>query len=154
MTELSLGDFFAKIGKGIAAMTARTKSRLIEFRDRRQKESEGDTVDKLFEEQDVAKDAVNEDPVIPVIEDFADIAYSFDQKQQKQDDPSVASEEKENNIQEDPMEDEDTASIPMTATENYEYILPSLDLLAEPAQNSQQHEKSHIQATVRKLDST
>src|SRR5690625_5689406 len=96
MTELSLGDFFAKIGKGIAAMTARTKSRLIEFRDRRQKESEGDTVDKLFEEQDVAKDAVNEDPVIPVIEDFADIAYSFDQKQQKQDDPSVASEEKEN----------------------------------------------------------
>src|SRR5690625_7910110 len=55
MTELSLGDFFAKIGKGIAAMTARTKSRLIEFRDRRQKESEGDTVDKLFEEQDVAR---------------------------------------------------------------------------------------------------
>src|SRR5699024_10556398 len=155
MTELSLGDFFAKVWKGIAAMMKKTKSRLIEFRDHRQNKSEEDMVDQLFEEQKAAKDTVNEEPVIPVIEDFTDIAYSFDQKQQKQDDdPPVASAEKENNAQEDAVEDEDTASIPMTATENYEYILPSLDLLAEPAQNSQQHEKSHIQATVRKLDST
>ncbi|MDY0405828.1 DNA translocase FtsK [Virgibacillus sp. 179-BFC.A HS] len=45
-------------------------------------------------------------------------------------------------------------NMPLTETENYEYILPSMDLLAEPVHNSQQREKSQIQETVKKLEVT
>src|SRR5699024_9865112 len=45
-------------------------------------------------------------------------------------------------------------SLPLIESENYEYVLPASDLLAEPAYNSQQQEKSQIQATVRKLEKT
>src|SRR5690625_13038 len=45
-------------------------------------------------------------------------------------------------------------SAEVAEVENYEYELPSSNLLTEPAQNSQQHEKSKIQATVRTLETT
>lgn len=156
MTEFSLGEFFAKIGKGLASIMKKTKARLLEFRNNRQAVSKEDELNELLEDKNIPNDEVNNDSVIPVIQDFTDIAYSFDQAQ----DNSSVSTEKEQQEQSQSIqvtnEEEDTAPMPMTVTEteNYEYILPPLDLLAEPAHNSQQHEKSHIQATVRKLERT
>ncbi|HLR75231.1 MAG TPA: DNA translocase FtsK, partial [Virgibacillus sp.] len=63
----------------------------------------------------------------------------------------------EKDIEEQDIDDIDeqiTHSMQETDLENYDYELPSPDLLSEPTKSSQQHEKSHIQATVRKLEKT
>jgi len=146
MTEFSLGEFFAKIGKSIALMGKKFKSRLIEFRDNRQA-APGEELDKLLEDdQDLQNNS--DESAIPVIQDFTDVASSFDPPSSKSE--NIVSEDK--NAED--SSDEESIPLPMTETENYEYILPPLDLLTEPANNSQQHEKSHIQSTVRKLERT
>src|SRR5699024_1326890 len=65
MTEFSLGEFFAKIGKSIALMGKKFKSRLIEFRDNRQA-APGEELDKLLEDdQDLQNNS--DESAIPVI---------------------------------------------------------------------------------------
>src|SRR5699024_8471348 len=79
-------------------------------------------------------------------------AYSMSEKdirqenKQKPTDNINEKEDKEDKVLSD--------SLPLIETENFEYRLPSLDLLEEPAFNSQQQEKSQIQATVRTLEKT
>ncbi|HLQ70447.1 MAG TPA: DNA translocase FtsK, partial [Bacillota bacterium] len=86
--------------------------------------------------------------VEPVIQDFTDVAYSNDAIKKE------TSTHKEEMGEKNADTETDQDSSPLTASENYEYELPSSDLLSEPTHNSQQQEKSQIQATVRKLEKT
>ena len=45
-------------------------------------------------------------------------------------------------------------SMTVTEQENYDYELPSIDLLDEPKHTAEQQERSEIQATVKKLEKT
>src|SRR5699024_6041931 len=86
------------------------------------------------------------------INDFVEVAYSMSEKdirqenKQKPTDNINEKEDKEDKVLSD--------SLPLIETEKFEYRLPSLDLLEEPAFNSQQQEKSQKQATVRTLEKT
>ncbi|WP_099158155.1 FtsK/SpoIIIE family DNA translocase [Virgibacillus ndiopensis] len=142
MTDFSIGDFFSKFLKKIKETLRKYKDR---FQAYREKKAISDDLDVLEAKND--DDIVNQDE--PVIQDFTDVAYSFDNPPQEE---PKTKEIKEDEQETDEIEIEN--AMPMTETENYEYELPSPSILAEPAYNSQQHEKSHIQATVRKLERT
>ncbi|TMN23626.1 FtsK/SpoIIIE family DNA translocase [Lentibacillus cibarius] len=160
MTDFSLGDFFAKVAKRIAAMMRSMKERLLEFKVSR-KENDSDIGDVPDIEL-----ANNHEQDEPLIQDFTDVAYSFDppppEKNTKpatempEADHSHRAETGLDGTHEDHEEHEvyEDSPLPMTETENHEYELPSSNLLAEPTQSSQQQEKSQIQATVRKLERT
>lgn len=140
MTEFSLGDFFAKIAKKFKQVI---KGNLEKFKND-------------WKEKSLSKERNEPDIVIPnmqkveeleeesIIEDFPEVAYHSDTPENNRYEP-------------DDDSDEDVAinqSMPMTEPENRDYVLPPLSLLAEPMQNSQQHEKSKIQSTVKKLEQT
>lgn len=80
----------------------------------------------------------------PFINDFTEIAYKEEQA------PPAVKETSE------PTEEDeiDEPALSQVESENPEYILPSLDLLNEPEQTSQQYDKSQVQATVRTLEKT
>ncbi|GGB30768.1 cell division protein FtsK [Virgibacillus dakarensis] len=143
MTEFSIGDFFTKLAKKLDSWWQKLKTRWQESREKRQRVKD----EQVLQADDIAEDKVTDDE--PVIQDFTDVQYSFETAQ-------TNDENGDGPVNNDPAEtdDVDLAAMPMTEVENYEYVLPSPDLLAEPAHNSQQHEKSHIQATVRKLERT
>lgn len=152
MTEFSLGDIFAGMLKRVKAIMKKSQTGFQEYRNKRQKESEEARLDELIEDQNLLSKEPNKkqnesEPAIPVIEDFTDIAYAS--AAQKQEPNPQKNEQQEENVSE-----VDDMPLPMTEAENHEYVLPSPDLLAEPTNNSQQQEKSHIQATVRKLEHT
>ncbi|TRM12452.1 DNA translocase FtsK [Lentibacillus cibarius] len=160
MTDFSLGDFFAKVAKRIAAMMRSMKERLLEFKVSG-KENDSDIGD--VPDIELANDHEQDEPLI---QDFTDVAYSFDppppEKNTKpatempEADHSQRAETGLDDTHEDHEEHEvyEDSPLPMTETENHEYELPSSNLLAEPTQSSQQQEKSQIQATVRKLERT
>ncbi|PAV30057.1 cell division protein FtsK [Virgibacillus profundi] len=141
MTEFSIGDLFSKIGKKmkvfIKNVQEKWKHARIEknnLKEEKQSEVEVPQSDEEIEE--------------PFIQDFTDVAYANPNPKQQI----------EKTMEEAPADDKqeeiNLETMPMTETENHEYLLPSPDLLAEPAHNSQQQEKSQIQATVRKLERT
>ncbi|WP_077326236.1 FtsK/SpoIIIE family DNA translocase [Virgibacillus siamensis] len=149
MTEFSFGDFFSKWTKRISSVFKNWRTRREESRTVKQQAKADKGQQEVY---DVDSDDAHQDE--PVIQDFTDVAYSFD--------PNGQSSAADNNQMNEPESKEKTDSdseqtdepLPMTETENHEYELPSSSLLAEPAPNSQQNEKSHIQATVRKLERT
>ncbi|MBY7143611.1 cell division protein FtsK [Virgibacillus sp. NKC19-3] len=149
MTELSLGDFFSNLWKKIKSVLSnywsRWKNARMEKNTRtekniRKEEEQFETV--LPEKKD---DVTYEEPLI---QDFTDAAYSS--SEQETNEPVMD----ESKTEEDADEDEAITNMAMTESENHEYELPPPNLLAEPAHNSQQQEKSQIQATVRKLERT
>ncbi|MYL42194.1 FtsK/SpoIIIE family DNA translocase [Virgibacillus salexigens] len=147
MTELSVGDIFSKFWKRISTTMKQANEARREKREARQAKSE--TPSKEVEEQadDEVVYHIDEEPVI---QDFTDVAYSGQEPVPESPTPSEPVDVTPNQEKtEDALE-----NMPMTETENYEYVLPSMKLLAEPAHNSQQQEKSQIQATVRKLERT
>ncbi|MDL4839009.1 FtsK/SpoIIIE family DNA translocase [Aquibacillus rhizosphaerae] len=85
----------------------------------------------------------------PVIQEFTDIAYSMDTSANKEKN-KTKKDEKQDNTEDEVISD----SLPMTELENFDYQLPSLDLLTEPVNNTQQQERGQIQAVVRKLEKT
>ncbi len=144
ITEFSFGDFFSKRMKQISETIKSIKGKWKESRVNKQI----DSGEEIYEMNPVLETDTSKDE--PVIEDFTDIAYSFDPNESTK--PVVDEGEVESD--EGNKDTENENPLPMTETENYEYILPSPNLLVEPSQNSQQHEKSHIQATVKKLERT
>ncbi|RYG73825.1 DNA translocase FtsK [Lentibacillus lipolyticus] len=158
MTEFSLGDFFAKWAKRIGAVMQSAKVRMLEFKSGSQKE-------KSTDDDDLPDVGPNDTAVEgePVIQDFTDVAYSFDAQDTEKNkndsaefvEPVPEPAPNEADVADDAADaGDDEEPLPMTETENHEYELPPSNLLAEPAQNSQQQEKSQIQATVRKLERT
>ncbi|MBP1968046.1 S-DNA-T family DNA segregation ATPase FtsK/SpoIIIE [Virgibacillus natechei] len=141
MTELSLGDFFAKAWKKIKSLIVnyQTKWKAARIEKNNQKEAE------QFESASSASDNLGSEE--PLIQDFSEVTSSLD---------IVESQPMQKEVEEEAVEeiDETINNMPMTESENHEYELPSPGLLAEPAHNSQQQEKSQIQATVKKLERT
>lgn len=141
LTEFSFGDFFSKIGKKMKLVFQKYK----EKREAVKSEKKSRKEEKQMETE--SESLVDDVPYMePVIQDFTEVAY------QASAEPEETPVEK-NDTEED-LIDNSITDMPMTEIENYEYVLPSPDLLAEPAHNSQQQEKSKIQATVRKLERT
>ena len=143
MTEFSLGDFFRKLWEKIQGFYHFCKDKFGSLKNRNKNEDE------------VPIESINdieETPNIePEIEEFTEIAYSFDQTIDKQ--SSTDTVDKRETLDE---EDDDPIihTDKMQEAENLDYELPSSDLLEEPAHNSQQYEKSLIQKTVRTLEKT
>ncbi|WP_067730047.1 FtsK/SpoIIIE family DNA translocase [Oceanobacillus damuensis] len=146
ITEISVGDFFSKI-------FAKTKS-LADNQVKKWKDARADKKQQKEMEKEVhiEDDAPAEELVQneePFINDFTEVAYAASKLEPE------AREETKEEVKDIPDKVDDIDQpMPMTATENYDYVLPSHDLLAEPAHNSQAQEKSQIQATVRKLERT
>ncbi|MFC4557180.1 DNA translocase FtsK [Virgibacillus kekensis] len=147
ISEFSLGDFFAKWTKRVSGSGKKLKERFLHRRTTKKASKDVEVY-----ETDSGNEAETE-VAEPVIEDFADVTYSFDQQEKAKatDKPET---KEETSIPDEILEPENEAPLPMTEPENYEYELPPVSLLAEPSQNSQQQEKSQIQATVRKLERT
>ncbi|GAA0445044.1 DNA translocase SpoIIIE [Lentibacillus halophilus] len=154
MTEFSLGDFVAGWMKKIGGMIQSMKERIQSHRTTIKQAKHHDDAPADIEPNTPIE---TEKPEEPVIQDFTD-AYTYDTQEledssnataENVETPSTAAEE---DVAEDAKDDENPLA--MTETENYEYELPPSHLLAEPLQNSQQQEKSQIQATVRKLEQT
>lgn len=144
MTELSLGDLFSKLGEKISSYFKKINNYFKEYKRKRKLAKEEE--DQHVPNSDLIPDEVNEEPVI---EDFTDIAYSFNQPDETEPPVKVTKPEVEEESTELPIDTSKTID-----KENYEYELPSSNLLEEPSHNSQQYEKSQIQATVRTLEKT
>ncbi|WP_042223718.1 DNA translocase FtsK [Oceanobacillus manasiensis] len=149
MTEYSIGDLFSKLGKKLNQVISNYKEKTAgnkEDKRKRKKEKEEEAYNRNEEPEELAEAYETE----PVIQDFTDVTYAASELS-KEDAPQekIDDAEKEDTSVDDIME-----NMPMTEPENHEYVLPSPKLLAEPANNSQQQEKSQIQATVRKLEKT
>ncbi|MFD1037927.1 DNA translocase FtsK [Virgibacillus byunsanensis] len=148
LTEFSLGDFFSKTMNKVMTTVKSWGEKMKQARQSRRDARD----EEEFEDAAPVEQSMDEEPVI---QDFTDVAYSFDTTYKDEVDTSKPMELEDTTAeQEEATEEELPSTLPMTESENYEYELPSPNLLTEPAHNSQQQEKSHIQATVRKLERT
>ncbi len=147
ITELSVGDLFAKLFAKVRLFFA---NQIMKWKESRTEKKQHKAERKQTEpEEEMGEEGLQEQEE-PFINDFTDIAYAAPEPDSEPEGTDMAESE-----QQEPEEAEDLDHpMPMTATENYDYVLPSPNLLAEPAHNSQQQEKSQIQATARKLDRT
>lgn len=144
LTEFSLGDFSNKILSKFTSFIGKSRAKIKE---NRKMKNEVEIEKKQEPKKEVAHQEIEHEE--PVIQDFTDVAYSFDQPTQTE-----TNQKEMQSSEDDEIESDITSPMPMTEPENYEYVLPSLDLLTEPTHNSQAYEKSHIQSTVRKLERT
>ncbi|MFZ3576661.1 DNA translocase FtsK [Virgibacillus sp. DJP39] len=147
LTEFSFGDFTAKLWLKVKLYIKNYK---VKMKERKAARNEADEIPEIKNEAITQQEADYEEPVI---QDFTDVAYSIDIPEQNVE-QSKPEQPKTENKANNEIDSELGSTLPMTEPENYEYELPSLDLLIEPKHNSQQQEKSHIQATVRKLEKT
>ncbi|MBD1224222.1 FtsK/SpoIIIE family DNA translocase [Virgibacillus halodenitrificans] len=148
MTEFSLGDFSSKLLKKFSSKLSTIRNGWKE-----RKIANRETKKTKTENEKMGMESTYDEKEEPVIQDFTDTAYSYQEIEkempEKQEIEQVSVNKTEDLAKEDPIE-----HLPMTEVENYEYELPSPKLLAEPSHNSQQNEKSQIQATVKKLEKT
>ena len=145
MTNLSIGDLFAKTWEKLKKMLTTIFDRLKDFKNKKKIDQE---VSDQLNANHVHTDSSDEDEE-PVIQEFTDIAYTNQMHNQDN------NEEEEAEISEQAEDLENfMKNSPMTETENHEYELPSPQLLEDPTPVSQQQEKSQIQMTVRKLEQT
>src|SRR5699024_10332400 len=144
MTEFSLGDFFAKLWKRMQAFYQFCKNKFSSLKEDRNKKEDEIPIESINDIEKIPN-------IEPEIEEFTEIAYSFDQTIDKQ--STIDTGDEQTNLSE---EDDDPIihTDKMQEAENLDYELPSSDLLEEPAHNSQQYEKSLIQKTVRTLEKT
>ncbi|WP_080874706.1 FtsK/SpoIIIE family DNA translocase [Oceanobacillus timonensis] len=161
MTNLSIGDFIKKLTAGIKATFAYLGERIERSKENRAERKEEENKNQKDVPDTVTKSRAEADNAAPeeqeysaeelLINDFTDVAYQEQPGTEANKGKTENTKEKTANID---HEEEAHEGMPMTATENHDYQLPSMELLANPAHHSQQQEKSHIQATVRKLDRT
>ncbi|MCP8616465.1 DNA translocase FtsK [Salirhabdus salicampi] len=158
LTDISFGDLLKSIFKKLERQYEEIKAKVQQYiLERKTKklltENEASEVDEEPEVTTLTLDN-GEDDVIepePIIQDFTDVAYQTPEQKNE----SSKNETTMQDIGEETTDDKEINSgLPLTEIENEDYQLPSLDLLTEPAYNSQQQEKSQIQATVRKLERT
>ncbi|QST01640.1 DNA translocase FtsK [Pontibacillus sp. ALD_SL1] len=161
LTEISLGDLLRSIlGKGKEFMGhqwSSVKEQREQYKEKRQKDKDekedqeeapieygnGSKQGKQPESERESEEGLSS----PIIQDFTDNAYKQEKPSEKK---STAQSAQEVHGDEEGLAE----TLPLTEMENVDYQLPSLDLLAEPTQNTQQQERSKIQATVKKLEQT
>ncbi|MFD2044161.1 DNA translocase FtsK [Ornithinibacillus salinisoli] len=146
LTEFSIGDFFSQTMKKWKELVHKLKDKWQESRSKKKEiDTEIDVKDFMEQEQITSTE--------PDIQDFPDVTYAFDSNNQTGPKEAV-DENNKSDTESDALDEGLLQNLPMTEPENYEYILPSPTLLAEPTVNSQHQEKSQIQATVKKLEKT
>ncbi|MCD5322743.1 MULTISPECIES: DNA translocase FtsK [Pontibacillus] len=158
LTEISLGDLLkSALDKGKSFMNNQwtsVKDQREQYKEKRQKDKQDEEKEEApIEYGNEGKQTSSQPPEqeestsSPIIQDFTDNAYKQEEPQEKK--PAKES------PQDIKSEEEGLAeSLPLTEVENVDYQLPSLNLLAEPTKNTQQQERSKIQATVKKLEQT
>ncbi|GGC97405.1 DNA translocase FtsK [Pontibacillus salipaludis] len=161
LTEISLGDLLRSVlGKGKEFMGhqwSSVKEQREQYKEKRQRDKDeqkdeeeapieygnGSKQGKQTEPESESEEALSS----PIIQDFTDNAYKQERISGQK---STAQSSQESHTDEEGLAE----TLPLTEMENVDYQLPSLDLLAEPTQNTQQQERSKIQATVKKLEQT
>ncbi|PKR78678.1 cell division protein FtsK [Halalkalibacillus sediminis] len=145
ITEISLTDvtskYFAKIKSFYENVKEKRQKAKAEKQQKIESQNENDTVISADDQ--------------PVIEDFQNNLESSETYDEPEE-PVETIETKQWTEQVDSAEEggEEIQDLPMTEVENESYKLPSLQLLESPKVHSQQHEKSQIQSTVKKLEQT
>ncbi|MFC7061152.1 FtsK/SpoIIIE family DNA translocase [Halobacillus seohaensis] len=144
MTERSIGDILTYIGDKLKAGMINIKEKKKQSKtkaDNSANEQEVKEIPILESEVESNQATANEEEYEPIIQDFTEQAYQ----------QTVSSDEIEQTNQQEQSLDKtmNTAEL-----ENPDYKLPGLDLLDEPASTPQSQGRSHIQATVKKLERT
>ncbi|QAS50943.1 DNA translocase FtsK [Halobacillus litoralis] len=151
VSEWSIGELFSKLGEKLKVISQDQRERLKKSKadktEKRkalpnEKEEADDTV--VYEIEDTSEDQAEE----PIIQDFTEHAYKANQQSPTKASGAPANEKEE--ADEVNLE----KSMPTAELENFDYRLPSLELLDEPSSTPQSQGRSHIQATVRKLEKT
>lgn len=169
LTDLSLGSVLQKIIEKCKSFFSNQWTSLKEqkdqYKEKKQEKQEVAEQKKLEKQQEEEMDKLQTSPVDteessdqePLIQDFTDVAYGGGAESSESKESVNTSEESNtsNQPEEEPQEEVDlTQSLPLREVENLDYQLPTMDLLAEPTHNTQQQERSKIQATVKKLEQT
>ncbi|MYL28393.1 cell division protein FtsK [Halobacillus halophilus] len=156
VSEWSLGDLFTIIGKNMKKLGREQVARMKNQKQSRKVKKEEKT--KELEEEEAVVYEINDPPSPvqeesknePIIQDFTETAYAAQEKGEP------ASTKKPSAGKAEP-EGDDAAlekSMPTAELENHDYHLPGIELLDEPTSSPQSQGRSHIQATVRKLEKT
>ncbi|REJ09568.1 DNA translocase FtsK [Halobacillus trueperi] len=151
VSEKSIGELFAKLGRKVKEMSTEQVQKMKDQKEQKAEkkkqaleEQEEDTV--VYELNDTSNDQEEEQDQEPIIQDFTDTAYASE----KTNKPAEGGTEEQQDVDEVNIE----KSMPTAELENMDYQLPSLELLDEPTSTPQSQGRSHIQATVRKLEKT
>ncbi|GAB3794914.1 FtsK/SpoIIIE family DNA translocase [Virgibacillus kimchii] len=146
MTEVSIGEFVKKSYEKITALIRQFIEKVKHYRlEKKERKIENAS------DQSPVEEVLAEEREEPFIQAFTDSTYTPEELKQNE----MEKEEPKSNDKDNEVLDEDIiGEMTMEETENRDYMLPSLDLLAEPAHNAQHQEKSQIQGTVRKLERT
>ncbi|WLR46900.1 DNA translocase FtsK [Halobacillus litoralis] len=153
VSEKSIGELFAKLGRKVKEMSSEQVQKMKDQKEQKAEkkkqaleEQEEETV--VYELNDTSNDQVEEQNQEPIIQDFTDTAYASEKTET--DKPKESGTEEQQDVDEVNIE----KSMPTAELENMDYQLPSLELLDEPTSTPQSQGRSHIQATVRKLEKT
>ncbi|WP_173916457.1 DNA translocase FtsK [Halobacillus sp. Marseille-Q1614] len=142
ITERSLGQVLASTGEKLNEMWSSVKNRQkVEKPSKRPKVIDKEAPARI--EEPASDESVNqEEEYEPIIQDFTDQAYKKPEDTGKEAVPVPG--------------DDQTLDRTMTTAEveNPDYKLPGFDLLDEPTSSPQSQGRSHIQATVKKLERT
>ncbi|RDW19537.1 cell division protein FtsK [Oceanobacillus arenosus] len=138
ITNLSISELFANFFKKAKEFTfsfyEKWKTRRIDKKNQKE--------EKLLQAETMEDTDISEEPNM---DDFPEVAYST---------PIVENQKEHETTQHRVEELDSDPPMQMAETENFDYVLPSVDLLAEPQPSGQHQEKSEVQATVRKLERT
>ncbi|MFG6148857.1 FtsK/SpoIIIE family DNA translocase [Halobacillus sp. B23F22_1] len=145
ITERSIGEvlaYFVEKFKSAYENTKEKQQMKKEDKRKRSKEKEDRTIEEVpIVEPEQASTTDTDEDYEPIIQDFTEQAY---QKPPAKEESSEKS-----------GETEDLDKTMTTAeVENPDYRLPGFDLLDEPTSSPQSQGRSHIQATVKKLEQT
>ncbi|MFA1821229.1 DNA translocase FtsK [Virgibacillus oceani] len=145
MTEVSIGELlkksYTKISSAVNNINEKWRNYRMEKKERKMENAPPLEVDKNGIDK-------KEEPLIHA---FTDTTYTAEELQPEKENMEVLKTDEEVDEQ---LEDDVISDITVSETENRDYMLPAMDLLVEPAHNAQHQEKSQIQGTVKKLEST
>ncbi|UOQ93272.1 DNA translocase FtsK [Halobacillus shinanisalinarum] len=143
VTERSIGDLLAKIGAKLKEMYIHAREQYKTDKESKKtvrkqpKDEAASTVDVIENNQTDIEEEYPE----PIIQDFTEQAYQKPQENE----PKASDAQEEQALEK---------SVSTAELENPDYKLPGMDLLDEPTSSPQSQGRSHIQATVRKLEKT
>ncbi|RDW17782.1 FtsK/SpoIIIE family DNA translocase [Oceanobacillus chungangensis] len=140
ITNLSISELSIKLFK-------KSKESTFSFYEKwktRRMDKKNQKEERLLQSESMDDKDTHEEPIIG---DFPEVAYSTSMVDEMKTNETEQQSEPDSELETDPP-------MQMAETENFDYILPSVDLLEEPLPSGQHQEKSEVQATVRKLERT
>lgn len=144
MTNLSIGNFYLKTRE---KMSDRWKKLQETIKKKKPKKEERTEAPTSYEAEPEQEDEIKE--LKKPTEDL-DVQFSYDETNNGQ----LAMPMEEEIEPEEELNDLDVTVVDRNNEKNDHYVLPSIELLAEPVKHSQQREKSQIQKTVHILEQT